>query len=48
MHGVASDKGINHPNQYFEESQRILNNKSGGAVAKTKGKKLLTGGKNQI
>ncbi|PNX73007.1 DNA primase large subunit-like protein [Trifolium pratense] len=24
LHGVACDAGINHPNQYFSDSQKIL------------------------
>jgi hypothetical protein len=27
MHGIQSDVSVNHPNQYFVESQNVLNGK---------------------
>lgn len=34
LHGVPIDDGINHPNQFFEESQKFLN----GGVLPSQGK----------
>jgi len=31
-HGVSCDSGINHPNQYFSESQKVLQAKVGAVV----------------
>lgn len=28
VYGTSCDAGINHPNQYFEESQKILKSKT--------------------
>lgn len=34
LHGISIDAGINHPNQFFEESQKFLN----GALQPSQGK----------
>lgn len=31
VYGASCDTGINHPNQYFEESQKILKSKTPAA-----------------
>lgn len=31
VYGTSCDTGINHPNQYFEESQKILKSKTPAA-----------------
>jgi hypothetical protein len=31
-HGVSCDSGINHPNQYFSESQKVLRAKVGAVT----------------